>query len=59
VQEAAETLMALGVGAVLVKLGADGSLLLPGQGLPAIRQLVIPAKQVVDTTGTKWFLIPP
>lgn len=32
IQEAAAKLQQLGVGAVLVKLGADGSLLLPGEG---------------------------
>lgn len=51
VAAAAEKLMAMGVGSVLVKLGADGSLLLPGPGQAAIRQSAIKAAQVVDTTG--------
>lgn len=51
VQAAAETLMELGVQSVLVKLGADGSLLLPGRGQQPIRQHAIRAPQVVDTTG--------
>lgn len=50
-QAAAETLLDLGVQAVLVKLGADGSLLLPGRGQQPIRQAAIRAPQVVDTTG--------
>lgn len=51
VTAAAESLMALGVGAVLVKLGSDGSLLLPGPGRPAVRQHALKADKVVDTTG--------
>jgi len=51
VQAAASELMQLGVKSVLVKLGADGSLLLPGPGLVPIRQAAIPAPEVVDTTG--------
>lgn len=51
VQTAAEKLMALGVGSVLVKLGADGSLLLPGPGQAPIRQAAFKAESVVDTTG--------
>ncbi|GLI68634.1 hypothetical protein VaNZ11_013004, partial [Volvox africanus] len=51
VRAAAEQLMAAGVKAVLVKLGSEGSLLLPGQGQPALRQQAIKAQEVVDTTG--------
>ncbi|GLC36033.1 hypothetical protein PLESTB_000531200 [Pleodorina starrii] len=51
VRVAAEQLMAAGVEAVLVKLGSDGSLLLPGPGQAAIRQQAIKAPEVVDTTG--------
>jgi len=51
VQAAAESLMSLGVQNVLVKLGSDGSLLLPGPGQPSIRQEAIKAPKVVDTTG--------
>ncbi|KAG2440419.1 hypothetical protein HYH02_010307 [Chlamydomonas schloesseri] len=51
VQAAAEKLMSAGVKSVLVKLGADGSLLLPGPGQPPLRQAAIKAAQVVDTTG--------
>ncbi|PNH07921.1 Ribokinase [Tetrabaena socialis] len=51
VRAAAESLMAAGVRSVLVKLGADGSLLLPGAGSEPIRQLAIRAPEVVDTTG--------
>ncbi|KXZ56172.1 hypothetical protein GPECTOR_1g148 [Gonium pectorale] len=51
VRAAAEKLMEAGVQSVLVKLGGDGSLLLPGQGKPAIRQKAIRAPEVVDTTG--------
>jgi ribokinase len=51
VRAAAEQLMAAGVQSVLVKLGSDGSLLLPGQGQPAVRQQAIKAPEVVDTTG--------
>lgn len=51
VQEAAEKLMTQGVSAVLVKLGSEGSLLLPGPGAPPIRQHAIKAPVVVDTTG--------
>ncbi|KAG2497847.1 hypothetical protein HYH03_004114 [Edaphochlamys debaryana] len=51
IQSAAEALMAKGVKAVLVKLGGDGSLLLPGHGEAPIRQKAIRAPEVVDTTG--------
>jgi ribokinase len=44
-------LQAQGVDQVLVKLGSDGSLLVPGQGQAPVRQPVIAAPQVVDTTG--------
>lgn len=45
--------MSAGVKSVLVKLGADGSLLLPGPGQPPLRQAAIRAEQVVDTTGAR------
>ncbi len=51
VQAAAESLMTSGVKSVLVKLGSDGSLLLPGIGQAPIRQTAIKAPNVVDTTG--------
>uniref|UniRef100_A0A7S0X1M1 Ribokinase n=1 Tax=Chlamydomonas leiostraca TaxID=1034604 RepID=A0A7S0X1M1_9CHLO len=51
IRSAAEALQKLGVGSVLVKLGGDGSLLLPGGGGEPIRQKAIPAPKVVDTTG--------
>lgn len=50
VKVAAEHVMAMGVKSVLVKLGADGCLLLPGSGEP-VRQLAFKAAKVVDTTG--------
>jgi len=40
-----------GGGGVLVKLGREGSMLLPGASATPIRQMCIPAPQVVDTTG--------
>jgi ribokinase len=46
---AAKTMQAKGVGTVLVKLGARGSLLVPKVGEP-LRQSVFPVS-VVDTTG--------
>lgn len=51
VQKAAEKLMCLGVQSLLVKLGAHGSLLLPGPGLAPIRQEAFKVSKVVDTTG--------
>ncbi|KAL6755954.1 Ribokinase-like protein [Haematococcus lacustris] len=51
IQAAAQKLQAQGVTSVLVKLGAQGSLLLPGAGQAAVRQPALPAPQVVDTTG--------
>ncbi|EFJ44815.1 hypothetical protein VOLCADRAFT_106272 [Volvox carteri f. nagariensis] len=51
VRAAAEQLMSAGVQSVLVKLGSEGSLLLPGQGQTAIRQQAIKAPEVLDTTG--------
>ncbi|GAX74133.1 hypothetical protein CEUSTIGMA_g1582.t1 [Chlamydomonas eustigma] len=51
VHVAADSLMRLGVGSVLVKLGSDGSLLIPGAGQPIIRQHAIKAPIVMDTTG--------
>ncbi|KAI8473299.1 MAG: Ribokinase-like protein [Monoraphidium minutum] len=51
VEAAARSLMARGVGQVLVKLGGEGSMHLPGPGAPALRQAAVPAPKVVDTTG--------
>lgn len=51
VERAAEVLLSLGVKSVLVKLGSDGSLLLPGTGHASIRQQAFKAPIVVDTTG--------
>lgn len=50
-QVAAEGLIALGVKSVLVKLGSDGSLLLPGLGEAPIRQAAFKVENVIDTTG--------
>ncbi|GFR41527.1 hypothetical protein Agub_g2223 [Astrephomene gubernaculifera] len=48
---AAGKLLDAGVKAVLVKLGAEGSLLLPGRGEAPVRQRAFKAPEVVDTTG--------
>jgi ribokinase len=50
VQAAAAELQKKGVGTVLVKLGSDGSLLIP-QGSAAVRQQAVKVAKVVDTTG--------
>lgn len=51
VQAAAQALQAQGTGQVLVKLGGDGSMLVPGKGGAPVRQAIVPAPLVVDTTG--------
>ncbi|KAF5832813.1 Ribokinase-like protein [Dunaliella salina] len=51
IEAAAKMLQGMGVEAVLVKLGAEGSLFLPGKGQPPIRQRAIKADKVLDTTG--------
>jgi ribokinase len=51
VQAAAGALQQRGVAAVLVKLGSDGSLLVPPGGEGPLRQRAFPVDKVVDTTG--------
>lgn len=51
VRSAAAALQARGVDSVLVKLGAEGSLLVQGGEAADVRQGALPAERVVDTTG--------
>jgi len=52
VEAAARALQASGAGDVLAKLGSDGSFLVPrGAGSATVRQHIVRAPKVVDTTG--------
>jgi len=50
-EAAARSLLSRGVEAVLVKLGASGSMMLRPAGLPPVYQSAVPVQTVVDTTG--------
>mmetsp|Transcript_22783 Transcript_22783/g.59345 ORF Transcript_22783/g.59345 Transcript_22783/m.59345 type:complete len:332 (+) Transcript_22783:302-1297(+) len=50
-EAAAQSLLVRGVEAVLVKLGAAGSMLLRPAGLAPVHQSAVPVQTVLDTTG--------